>query len=249
MMYVAGCENLEEAIADAKPGETVKLIRDVEASEIITIDKAITINGNGNKLTSTAGRAINVDGANGATIKNLTIEAKGERAINVINGATNVTIENVTATAANYAVNLAGSAANAVVTITGSDLTGLAVVNVAAEGAQIAVNNTKLTNVDASASEYYGAITIGYGATNAKVTVTGGEIIVADDSKKAFVFGHGATVEGVDQIGYIVAMIGEAGYDSLEEAIKEAYRLSDGVKFEGAYRRSDIGQKALKALK
>ncbi|MBR7178815.1 MAG: phosphoribosylamine--glycine ligase [Oscillospiraceae bacterium] len=36
---------------------------------------------------------------------------------------------------------------------------------------------------------------------------------------------------------------------SLEEAIKEAYRISDGVKFEGAYRRSDIGQRALQALK
>ncbi len=36
---------------------------------------------------------------------------------------------------------------------------------------------------------------------------------------------------------------------SLPEAIKEAYRLSDGVRFEGAYRRSDIGQKALQALK
>ena len=37
--------------------------------------------------------------------------------------------------------------------------------------------------------------------------------------------------------------------DSLEEAVKEAYRLSDGVKFEGAYRRSDIGQRALQANK
>ncbi len=37
--------------------------------------------------------------------------------------------------------------------------------------------------------------------------------------------------------------------DSLAEAIKEAYRLSDGVKFEGAYRRTDIGQKALQATK
>ena len=37
--------------------------------------------------------------------------------------------------------------------------------------------------------------------------------------------------------------------DTLEEAIKEAYRLSDGVKFEGAYRRSDIGQRALQAVK
>ena len=37
--------------------------------------------------------------------------------------------------------------------------------------------------------------------------------------------------------------------DSLEEAIREAYRLSDGVTFEGAYRRSDIGQRALLANK
>ncbi len=37
--------------------------------------------------------------------------------------------------------------------------------------------------------------------------------------------------------------------DSLESAITEAYRLSDGVHFEGAYRRSDIGQRALAALK
>ncbi len=36
---------------------------------------------------------------------------------------------------------------------------------------------------------------------------------------------------------------------SLEEAIQEAYRIADGVKFENAYRRSDIGQRALKALK
>ncbi len=36
--------------------------------------------------------------------------------------------------------------------------------------------------------------------------------------------------------------------DSLAEAIKEAYRLSDGVEFEGAYRRTDIGKRALQAL-
>ena len=36
---------------------------------------------------------------------------------------------------------------------------------------------------------------------------------------------------------------------SLPEAIQEAYRLADGVKFENAYRRSDIGQRALQALK
>ena len=37
--------------------------------------------------------------------------------------------------------------------------------------------------------------------------------------------------------------------DSLPDAIREAYRLSDGVCFENAYRRNDIGQRALQALK
>ncbi len=35
--------------------------------------------------------------------------------------------------------------------------------------------------------------------------------------------------------------------DTLAEAVKEAYRLADGVQFENAYRRSDIGQRALMA--
>ena len=37
--------------------------------------------------------------------------------------------------------------------------------------------------------------------------------------------------------------------ETLEAAIKEAYRLADGVQFENAYRRSDIGQRALAANK
>ena len=37
--------------------------------------------------------------------------------------------------------------------------------------------------------------------------------------------------------------------DTLADAIAEAYRISDGVTFEGAYRRSDIGRRALQALK
>ncbi len=37
--------------------------------------------------------------------------------------------------------------------------------------------------------------------------------------------------------------------DSLEEAIREAYRIAEGVHFENAYQRSDIGQRALQALK
>ena len=35
--------------------------------------------------------------------------------------------------------------------------------------------------------------------------------------------------------------------DTLSDAIREAYRLADGVQFEGAYRRSDIGRRGLAA--
>ena len=37
--------------------------------------------------------------------------------------------------------------------------------------------------------------------------------------------------------------------ESLEAAVKEAYRIADGVRFENAYRRSDIGQRGLAAYK
>ena len=37
--------------------------------------------------------------------------------------------------------------------------------------------------------------------------------------------------------------------DTLENAVKEAYRISGGIRFEGAYRRSDIGKRALMATK
>ena len=37
--------------------------------------------------------------------------------------------------------------------------------------------------------------------------------------------------------------------DTLADAIREAYRIADGVQFENAYRRSDIGQRALAANK
>ncbi len=36
--------------------------------------------------------------------------------------------------------------------------------------------------------------------------------------------------------------------DSLKEAIREAYRIAEGVHFENAYQRSDIGQRALQAV-
>ena len=57
-------------------------------------------------------------------------------------------------------------------------------------------------------------------------------------------FADGKVVTGGGRVLGVVA-IG----DTLENAVKEAYKYSDKVHFENAYRRSDIGKRALDALK
>ena len=77
----------------------------------------------------------------------------------------------------------------------------------------------------------------------------GFEITMTEEAKAHTFMAGGAIKDGklVTSGGRVTGTTAIA--DSLEEAIKEAYRISDGVQFEGAYRRSDIGQRALQALK
>ena len=77
----------------------------------------------------------------------------------------------------------------------------------------------------------------------------GFEITMTPEAEEATYVAGGAIKEGklVTSGGRVTGTTAIA--DSLEDAIKEAYRLTDGVKFEGAYRRSDIGQRALQANK
>ena len=214
-------ESLAEAMNAAQTGDTVTLLADVSLSSILTIDKAITLDGNGKTLTSTAGRAINVETDSAVEIKNLTIAAD-ERAINIINKPAKVTVDNVTATASNNAIMIATSAGAVNLSVNNSNLTGLAVVNVSGAAAQVEIKNTTLTNKDANDKETYGAITVWSTAAGAKVTVSGGNINVEDDSKKAFVFPADATVEGVADVAYIVVTVGDGGFLNLKEAIDYA---------------------------
>ena len=177
-------DSFADAYTAAAAGDTIVLLSDINSSAIIAIDKAIILDGNGKTLTSTAGRAINVTGVNGVTIKNLTINASGERAINVIQNATNVTVDNVTATAANYTVNVAGSAPNAVVTITNSELNGLCTVNAAAEGVQITIDNSVINCNDnnTTVGESYAALSLGAESVNGKIIATNTVINVTEGS-------------------------------------------------------------------
>ena len=77
----------------------------------------------------------------------------------------------------------------------------------------------------------------------------GFEITMTEEAKAHTFVAGGKLQDGklVTSGGRVTGTTAIAG--SLETAIQEAYRISDGVKFEGAYRRSDIGQRALQALK
>ena len=77
----------------------------------------------------------------------------------------------------------------------------------------------------------------------------GFEITMTEEAKKA-TYVAGAKIENgklVTSGGRVTGTTAVA--DTLVDAIKEAYRLADGVKFEKAYRRSDIGQRGLAAYK
>ena len=180
---MASVKDINDAIAqDLK---LIELTGDITGlTEIFTISKSVTIDGCGHKLTSTAGRAINVSGADGVTIKNLVIECTGERAINVINKATNVTIDNVTATAANYTVNVALSAPDAFVKIENCTLNGLNTVNVASPGAKVSVDNSTINCNDNNTTdgESYAALCLNKAAVGAEIIATNTVVNVTDGS-------------------------------------------------------------------
>ena len=178
-----------EAFAAAKAGDKITLLRDVTASEIIVINKSITIDGNGKTLTYTgngeSARAIdvpnNADAKVNVTIKNLTVDCTAsycQRGINYNDDGV-LTLEAVTVKGKNvtYALNLPGSSDNATVDIKGSALTGNIALNVWGENVTITAKNTAFTSVDTVAHENYSAIAL----NNDGTTIANGTIVTITD--------------------------------------------------------------------
>lgn len=159
------------------------MTQDINTSEILVISESTVLDGNGHTLTSTARRAINVENteALSVTIKNLSIESTGERAINIINGSHNVTIDKVVATTKNYAVMVATSAPNVKLSISDSNLTGMNVVNIAGKKTECQITNTDLTCIDNSEPEGYAAIAIYNTGIESEVQMDGGSISVSGE--------------------------------------------------------------------
>lgn len=222
--------NVAALIEKAAAGSTITLPAGatITGSEILTIDKNITINGNGATFTSTAGRAINIDTNGEVNISNLTINCTQERVFNIINQPATVNISGVTATAANYAIMVATSAGAATVNVENSTLTGMNVVNVAGEDAQVTVTNCTLNCNDNSNVEAYAALALYNTAEGAKITATGCTINVNGDSYEAWNSSKTGTItisdgEVVNAIAYIDYNNGYSySFSSLAKAIKTA---------------------------
>ena len=194
-----GYATLAEAVAAAKDGDTVTLLADVTTASTITIDKAITLDGNGKTITYTGSdRAIEMANSLGAaeiTIKNLTVNCSAsycQRGINY-NATGKLTLDNVTVKGTNvtYAVNVPGMADGALITITNCDLSGNIALNVWGKNCTIDVTNTKCTAVDNNSAEGYASVKLNNdGSTSAEgsvINITGGKVDVTgtapDDSE------------------------------------------------------------------
>ncbi len=144
---------LAAAIADAQDGDTVKLLTDVTVSAFVDVSKSITLDGDGHQLTVNATRGIRVTtGDVDVTVKNLVMPktAKMERAIQVDSGKEDVslTIDNVTATATMYTVNVCADVVNLDLTIKDSNLTGWGVVNLWGDNGTVVIEDSTLTGVN-----------------------------------------------------------------------------------------------------
>lgn len=202
--------SLADALAAAKSGDTIKLLADISSSEIITINKAITLDGNGKKLTSTAGRAINEVSTGTVTIKNLTIIGKGDcqRAINIIDETGITNIENVTASGTEkmlYTIYIwnGNGATGTEVNIKDSTLTGWAALRVSVNGTTVNVENSHLIGINTQKytgthNNQYSTIAIANEAVSGVViNVTGGSITAKsnEDCEYQYIIGHNLTQE------------------------------------------------------
>ena len=80
-----GYTSLDAALAAAKDGDTIKLLKDLESSAAITIPAGVTLDGDGKTLTYTGGSvevpsngAFLTAGGENVTIQNLTVETKNQ---------------------------------------------------------------------------------------------------------------------------------------------------------------------------
>ncbi|MEE1003837.1 MAG: hypothetical protein UH685_00660 [Bacteroidaceae bacterium] len=254
-IYVAkigetGHRTLQEALAAVQAGETITLLADVTTSDITNINKAITLDGNGKKLTTTATRGFQITGGT-VTINDLTIDmpnaAEGNRGINLYNGDSNaaldVTLNNVTINGGKaYAVNIGGGKDNKL-TINGSTLTGYAAINVHTSSVNhtIVVDGSTLNGKNHNNNYSFGTVVIdgtnAHSLTITNTTITTENLEGVTSKYEKVVVGPNCTLvwDGEAAVRNILADSkgGKLYYTDLQAAINDAAEVSGTVQILG----------------
>lgn len=194
---VAAYATLEEAIAAADAGETVKLLADVTAD--VVINKNITLDLGGKTLTNTnSGKAtITIAAGTTATVKNGNVVG-GTSYYNIavgtsVNSTANLTLEDVTATAGNTDSSMIDNWGTLTIT-SGTYSGGLNVVK-SEEGSTLTINGGKF-ELNYAVSNKYNGVILSAGTT----MITGGEFIQNATTPR---WGHPQVVLAMQVDGYI----------------------------------------------
>ncbi len=246
-------ETLKAAVDAAQPGETITLLADIEATEVILLDKSVTINGNGHKVTSNATRVFRVTTANTeVTLNDVKMVSTAVRVgTNDVRGISIDIVDNVKLTLNNssvdftdasandwaYAVNVTGGN-NHVVTVNGGAYEGANVINVNGANNTVTVKDAVITCTYPNNAQYYGACIWVLQNQGSSVEATGNTF--NGSNAIAFNLGTGTVLtesDNTDNTGYVVAMIGDAYYTSIQAAVEaaqngETIKLTQNVKMD-----------------
>ena len=166
-----GYNSLSEAVANAVDGDLIRFFGDITEDAVVTINKAVTLDGNGKKLTSSStGNAINVNAPGTVTITDITIE-----------GAAAYALEATTAVEVLKSTLSAGGAlkvTNNKVFVQNSNLLGTGKMNVISVAEKVTFNfEGGSIKSDAQASDENFFI-VGGGCTGATFSIMADEIVL-----------------------------------------------------------------------
>ena len=233
-------KNIATAIADAQAGETVNLLDNYNEtlSEVLLIDKSLTINGNGKTLTSSATRVIRLTASDiNVTINKLNMVSNAVRVgTNDIRGISIDIIAKVKLTLNNcsvdftdasandwaYAVNVTGGN-NHNVTVNGGTYEGANVINVRGASNIVKVKDATLKSLYPANEVYYGACIWVLEENGSSVEATGNTF--NGGNAVAFNLGTGTDLtesNNTDNTTVVVAKVDGTYYTSVNEAINAA---------------------------
>ena len=229
-----------DAYAAAQAGDTIVLLADITASEVILIDKSITINGNGHKITSSATRVIRVTTSNVevtlndvnmvstkassyiADIRGISIDASLTNVKLTLNNCS-VDFTDASACDWSYAVNVSGNGTGHTVTVNGGTYEGANVINAHGANNTIVVKNATLTSLYPNNDTYYGAGI--WVLQNQGSSVEATENTFKGANAVAFNLGTGTALtesNNTDNTTRCIAKIGDTYYTSLAAAFEAA---------------------------